>query len=173
MPFADYFINITSIFYFFLLQPLSLFQPPSSSVFPQPLSFPSSLPFISHSAIPSFPHLSVSIFHLSFPPWLLIALSISLAGDQYQLCGCFSSLSSPPLLFHFEAHLLVFRWIFFGGKCGSISSLSFCGCWPPSSWFYCLLCFSCYWMGKRLLVLYFLSPLFSLFLYFCSLSLAA
>lgn len=70
-----------------------------------------------------------STFHLSSPQ-LLIALSISLTEDQYQLRGCFSSLPSPPLSSHFQAHLLVCCRIRFSRKCGSplALSLALCGC---------------------------------------------
>lgn len=84
----------------------------------------------------SLPHLAIllhlhlySTFHLSSPQ-LLIALSISLTEDQYQLHGCFSSLPSPPLSSHFQAHLLVCCRIRFSRKCGSplALSLALCGC---------------------------------------------
>lgn len=147
MSLAGYFINIASpslsspafsfcitfsALSFFFSSPSHLISPsdalPSIYLTPcNPLSLSRSLTLPSSSTSTSL-HL-YSTFHLSSPQ-LLIALSISLTEDQYQLHGCFSSLPSPPLSSHFQAHLLVCCRIRFSRKCGSplALSLALCGC---------------------------------------------
>lgn len=92
---TGYFINITSA------SCLSIRLSLSPSLFP--LHILSAI-YSSHAwqfslslfLSPCPPHSSTP--HLS-PPQLLIALSISLAEDQYQHRGCFSSLPTLPLFF--------------------------------------------------------------------------
>lgn len=143
MSLSEHFINITFLVFlsFFFTLSLILSCPfLSFSSLPQPALHSShtlqsllSLTFLSSSSTTSAtPQLSSS--------QLLIALSISLAEDRYQLCGCFSFLTRELIICSAEESFLVL--------------------WPLPSWLYCLLSFSCYQQSKHPLVLYFPSILF-------------
>lgn len=92
MSLAGYFINITSASRPSIRLSLSLSLPPCTFSLPSIHLTPGNSPPLRLTLPPSSsPHLA--------SPLLLIALSISLAEDQYQRRGCSSSLPTLPLFF--------------------------------------------------------------------------